>query len=294
MNITIEKINQSHIEDCSKSLHLNLIEFDWLLKRTYHRVFGVKKGSEFTAIAFTWRNEFHPHAEKINIFADETIGSETINELIGKLIHYTPDITADHFVCSVMSDETMIIDTLKKNQFQLMRKTYMPTWKVSVLLEKLEALDTVTRGLYSLDEILQNDDRKPSFIQLLKSDYTHSHLVSPVAERSLIEWEELLLDGEPDLQNSLVYMEDDVIRGYISLYPAGNKHYEFGWIGSLQKEIPIEVLRGILKEQLIRLKNKGVQTVEVEVDSTDLLAFSLFSFAHFEGEHSWDSYKLVF
>ncbi|TFD94431.1 hypothetical protein [Jeotgalibacillus sp. R-1-5s-1] len=295
MTKLIERIEAICISHFSSNLKKKVEGFLWLLKRKrFHQIYGVIKENEINAIAFTWQNEFHPQAEKISMFADETIGPETIKELIGKLIHHTPDTTADHFVCSVLSDESMIIDTLKENQFQLMRKTYMPNWEVSVLLEKLEALNTVTHGVYSLNKILKDEQHKLSFIKMLKSDYTQSHLVSPVAERSLEEWEALLLDGEPDLHNSLVYIENDVIRGYILLHPVSDRHYEIGWIGSFEKDIPMEVLRGIFKEQLIRLRDKGIQTVEAEVDSTDLLAYELFSFAHFKGEPSWDSYKLVF
>ncbi|MEC1177828.1 hypothetical protein P9B03_04975 [Metasolibacillus meyeri] len=115
----------------------------------------------------------------------------------------------------------------------------------------------------SLAQVLQ--DQREAFLTERKRNYEETHLHNPAQNFSWQEWEEFLFDDEVDTALSGVLIEDEQITGYIMLHPVTVSHYEIGWIGQT-KQVDVQAL---LKQQLLALLNKGIQTVEIEVETTD-------------------------
>lgn len=111
---------------------------------------------------------------------------------------------------------------------------------------------------------------------------------------SLEEWEEILLNDSPDTKNSLICLHPAAphhVAGYIMLHPIDGQQYEAGWVGLSGEAEPI-MLQRLLKKQLENLKNKGVEWLELEVDTTDKYAMDLFNFVEFENYEAWKAYIL--
>lgn len=98
--------------------------------------------------------------------------------------------------------------------------------------------------------------------RLLKHNYEQTHLANEAKD---VSWElcrEKLLNDNPDLDLSYIIVNDNQISDYMILHKTEDCHYDVGWMG---KRRHVDILRGLLKKQLIDLEAEGIQTVELKL-----------------------------
>lgn len=101
-------------------------------------------------------------------------------------------------------------------------------------------------------------------------------------------WKDSFINDSPDLQLSFTVMENNRITAFIFLHPVNDDHYEIGWVGNQSNTN----LLPILKQQLNQLCDKGIKTVEFEVDTTDYNAWQFAEILDLNTKLSWNSYIL--
>ncbi|WP_339176329.1 hypothetical protein MKY51_07770 [Solibacillus sp. FSL R5-0691] len=231
------------------------------------------------AIGMSWNNPNHPFAKYIYIAG--TVSNELMNEL---LILQPP---YDRIIFSCWENEQEKIQLIQQFQFQLFRKTFMENYTINDLLQKINEKDEPLL-LVSLEQILKEPTLEEDLFKLLKYSYEHTHLHNPAKEVAWQSWKNSLLNEAPDLQLSFTVIENKRVTAYIFLHPINNEHYEIGWVGQ-QGNTDLLV---ILKEQLKRLREKGIKTVEFEVDTTDYNAWQFAEILDLNKKLSWNSYIL--
>ncbi|WPK13347.1 hypothetical protein R6U77_06635 [Lysinibacillus louembei] len=272
----VRKIQELMDDTIHPELLVQLTEVKWRLdSKKYEELFIATKDSVVTGIAMSWFNDFHPMAKYIQFFALEPMPA-----LLESLLQSQKKV-----VFSCWEDEQSKIKMAEQAGFQLFRQTYMATFSIAALLAKLENIQAIPQ-ITALAQILQHQ-REP-FFSALKRNYEETHIHNPAQNFSWQEWEEFLFDDEVDTELSGVLVEDEQITGYIMLHAVTEKHYEIGWVGQ-SGEVHIQAL---LKRQLLELQKKGIQTVEIEVDTTDWHARALFRFIDLQQVRSWNSYIL--
>ncbi|WP_042477474.1 hypothetical protein [Bacillus ndiopicus] len=276
---TIAKIHELDDLDIHPELIEQLKEIRGLLDRKkYKELFIATKDEVVTGIAISWLNDFHPTAKYIRFFAVESM--PTLLEAV-----LQPVEAQDKIVFSCWEDEHEKITMVENCGFQLFRQTYMAAFPVEVLLAKLKNIETAA-SIKSLEQILLND--KEAFFTMLKTNYEQTHTDNPAQSYTWQEWGSILLDDEVDAELSGAFIEEEQIKAYIMLHPVTNTHYEIGWIGQSEQE----GIQALFKWQLLSLQQKGIQSVEIEVDTTDWHAMKLFSFLNLQEIKSWNSYML--
>ncbi|MFC6464682.1 hypothetical protein ACFP65_06750 [Marinilactibacillus sp. GCM10026970] len=228
------------------------------------------------AVAVSWANPFHPHAEYFKIYLDDSVeeSSELKNQLL-EMLENSPSFTADRFIYSLMNDQTSMIRSLESSHYELIRKTYEPTWTINHCVSKF-TISPYT-NILSYKEAFQQEVLKKELITLLKHNYENTHLVNPATDMSLQEWETFLIDEAPDMDLSLVALDDKGITAYITTFRSDTT-IEIAWVG-MREAHPSSflLLNSLFKTQLLLFEQHGIRSVEPEIDTTDHFVSGLFS-----------------
>ncbi|MER2120447.1 MAG: hypothetical protein ABS935_09280 [Solibacillus sp.] len=271
-NLTQYKIDTHLIE--------SLKNVQWRIQsNNYNELIAEVLDDTVKAIGMSWNNPNHPFAKYIHVSG--TVSNELMNEL---LIHQPPH---DRIIFSCWENELEKIQLIQQFQFQLFRKTFMENYMINDLLQKLKVMEEP--GLMvPLEQILKQPNLEEDLFKLLKYSYEHTHLHNPAKEVAWQTWKDSFINDSPDLQLSFTVMENNRITAFIFLHPVNDDHYEIGWVGNQGNTN----LLPILKQQLNQLCDKGIKTVEFEVDTTDYNAWQFAEILDLNTKLSWNSYIL--
>jgi len=279
-NPTIIKIDNLAQYKIDKHLIESLKDVQWRIQsNNYVELIAEVFNDTVIAIGMSWNNPNHPSAKYIHVTGN--VSNELMNEL---LIHQPPH---DRIIFSCWENELEKIQLVQQFQFQLFRKTFMETYTINDLLQKLKLIDEPLL-IVPLEQILKQPSLEEDLFKLLKYSYEHTHLRNPAKEVPWQAWKNSLLNDSPDLQLSYIAIENNRISAYIFLHPINDDHYEIGWVGQQGNTS----LLPILKQQLNRLWDKGIKTVEFEMDTTDYNAWQFAEILDLKTKLSWNSYIL--
>ena len=231
------------------------------------------------SIGLSWGNPNHPFAKYIHV------SSKATKEILEKMLVLQE--AQDRIVFSCWENEVEKIKLLQHFQFQLFRKTYMEKYEISALLEKLGEI-TMPPVLLSLKQVLTQPSLEQELFKLLKHSYEQTHLHNPAKTENWLIWKEKLLNDNPDLELSYIAIQNNHVAAYIFVHPVDEDHYEIGWVGQQGNAN----LLPILKKQLIELQDKGIKSVDFEVDTTDYNAWQFANLLDLNSKISWHSFIL--
>ncbi|WP_079524045.1 hypothetical protein [Solibacillus isronensis] len=273
-------INLAHMHQykIDEQLKKSLQDVYWRIESNhYHDLIAEIEGQTIKSLGISWGNPNHPLAKYIHFSSNAT------EELLNKML--TIQAPYDRIVFSCWEDEVEKIKLLQMFPFQLFRKTYMEKYEIHTLVEKLDDI-AVPETLLSLKKVLTQPSLEEELFKLLKHSYEQTHLDNPAQTEDWLAWKEKLLEDNPDLELSFVAIENYRVVAYLFVHPIDEKHYEMGWVGQ-QGNVN---LLPILKKQLISLQNKGIRSVEFEVDTTDYNAWQFADLLDLKSKKGWYSY----
>lgn len=271
-NLNEYKINEQ-IKESLKDVYWR-IEFNH-----YHDLIAEIEGQTIKSIGVCWGNPNHPLAKYIHFSSNAT------QEMLKKML--IVQAPYDRIIFSCWENDSEKIKLLQQFPFQLFRKTYMEKYEISILLEKLNDL-TVPLTLLSLKQVLTQPSLEEQLFKLLKYSYEQTHLHNPAQIEDWLIWKEKLLEDNSDLELSCIAIENNRVTAYIFVHPIDEEQYEIGWVGQ-QGNVN---LLPILKKMLIGLQNKGITSVEFEVDTTDYNAWQFADLLDLKSKIGWYSYIL--
>ena len=295
MKWQIEKVESLEALQIEQKLVEKMAEVSGIVRnKRYEQLFVATEQQKVIGIGVSWLNGFHPTAVYFRIFIHDQ--AHDSNEMADALFSCIKKGTVqqDKWIWSGWEPDQRMGEFLDRNGFRLMRKTYMPTLKAADIEKHLAHLEQAD-NCFSLQDVLNHPTLKESFLSLLKETYTATHHINPVNTYSLGEWEDILLDDSPDTERSLICLhptEPTRIDGYIMLHSVDGQCYEVGWVG-VSEGVESGLLQRLFKKQLENLKEKGVEVLELEVDTTDWHAMELFDFLEFEKYDAWSTYLSV-
>ncbi|BAK16849.1 ATPase with chaperone activity, ATP-binding subunit [Solibacillus silvestris StLB046] len=278
ITIKIDNIAQYKMDE---NLEESLKNVHWRIQsKNYTELMAVMINGTIKGIGMSWNNSNHPHAKYIHVAG--TGKNELIKEL---LIHTSP---YDWIIFSCWENELDKIQQVQQFQFQLFRKTYMEKYVINDLLQKLVEVGETPSLLMPLVQILGDPVLEEDLFRLLKHSYEQTHLHNPAKEMDWQKWKDELLNDLPDLHLSYIAIENNRVTSYIFVHPVDDKHYEIGWVG---QRGTLNLLP-FLRQQLILLKEKGISSVEFEVDTTDYNAWQFSEVLDLNAKLCWHSYIL--
>lgn len=257
----------------------------------YRQIIAASKDKSTIGLALSWENPFHPHADYLKVYLDES--AQETNALQKQLLtqlEQNATSSSDRFIYSLMNDQYNIISLLESSGYELIRKTYEPTLAIDDCLTHITEPSHSTVLTYK--EALSNSSLKVELFNLLKRNYVNTHQVNPAADLTLSECESLFLHEQPDLDLSLIGLTNGSISSYITVFSSDQTSVEIAWVG-LDEETPISYLelKQLFKKQLELFKSKGVNSIETEIDTTDYYACGLFSFIKLTELESFHTYR---
>lgn len=285
----IRQVQDIDLSTLMDELRLQLEEVKLRIeKKAFHQLFILEKDDEIIGLSLSWLNSFHPEAKYVRVYTTaactETNWPTALYEQLFKDTYPQKQL-----IFSCWDEKKDAISFMEKQGFKLFRKTYMPDLEVRALLQQMPTVPTF-KQYESLNNVLQNNEKKQVFLTQLKENYENTHLHNPVQTYTWQQWGEILLDDEPDLEYSYVVFIGAQVVAYILLHKLGN-YYEVGWIGFQGNTDDEWKLTALFKTQMELLQREGIKKVSIEIDTTDNSAFSLFSFLDFKQFPSWNSYS---
>lgn len=257
----------------------------------YRQIIAASKDKSTIGLALCWENPFHPHADYLKVYLDESAQeANTLQKQLLTQLEQNATPSSDQFIYSLMNDQYNIISLLESSGYELIRKTYEPTLAIDDCLTHITEPSHSTVLTYK--EALSNSSLKVELFHLLKRNYVNTHQVNPAADLTLSEWESLFLHEQPDLDLSLIGLTNGSISSYITVFSSDQNSVEIAWVG-LDEETPISYLelKQLFKKQLELFKSKGVNSIETEIDTTDYYACGLFSFINLTEFKSFNTYR---
>ncbi|WP_391122214.1 hypothetical protein [Psychrobacillus sp. L3] len=239
---------------------------------------------KLVGVIMAWKNDFHPYCTYFRLLANPLYSSWNIeSKLIAKLGKQNLPLQT-----SIWETATNLKQFYESNGFKEIRRTYMPVLKVDAV--DLEIVDDCS--IKTLKEILLNPTLKIKLLHFVRKTYEETHLDNPVAEKSLEEWEQLLVD-DVIVDGSFIYLDklEQNIKAYSFLHESDQPYtLELGWCGSVK----FDFLQSLLLKQLHYAKEHNVEFLQGEFDTTSPYAMFSLGALPFEPCPTWITYQKIF
>lgn len=238
---------------------------------------------KLVGVIMGWKSEFHPYCTYFRLLTNPFYSSNEIeNKLFAKLGKQNLPLQT-----SIWETAINLKQFYESNGFREIRRTYMPVLKVDSINDDLGI--AYDRLIKTLKEILINPTLKNKLLHFVRKTYEETHLDNPVADKSLKEWEELLLD-DVLIDGSLIYLDslEQNIKAYSFLHKSAQPHtFELGWCGS----VGFDFLQCLLRKQIHYAKSCNVHFILGEFDTTSPEAMFSLATLPFEPCPTWITYQ---
>ncbi|MFJ8067009.1 GNAT family acetyltransferase [Psychrobacillus sp. NPDC096426] len=222
---------------------------------------------KLVGLIMAWKNDFHPYCTYFRLLTNPLYNSSEIeSKLYARLGKQNLPLQT-----SIWETATNLKQFYESRGFIEIRRTYMPVLKVDAVHEDLWIVEN--RSIKTLKAVLVNPPLKTKLLQFVRKTYKETHLDNPVAEKSLEEWENLLLD-DVLVDGSFIYLDT----------------FEFGWSGSVR----FDFLQCLLIKQIHYAKERNVQFLQGEFDTTSPYAMFSLRILPFDPCPTWVTYQNKF
>lgn len=290
-NLIIEDMN--YISDGLKESEKQIMKM--LEDTSISQAVAVSENKEIVSSALSWHNKWHPYAEYIRLFTDQSRSdcAENSEQLLDHLYTHAVKDKVWHLQYPLDSRDQETADILELNGFSLFRRTYEPSIEIKQLNKEYRNIKPHP-NTRTLKEIIEDEKLSKEFFELTTKVYDAGHIDNPRGSRSLNEEKETYLSYPVDIMASLVgFSEEGEIDSYIMLFEPEEQSVEFGWAGA-SSDTKSECLRQLFKSVINDLQRKDIQLLEPEIDTTDYYQYKvLFSFLKFQHMDSWNAYKKI-
>lgn len=145
--------------------------------------------------------------------------------------------------------------------------------------------------LSTVAEIYRNDLLVEELLRLVKRNYERSHEVNPVAKLSLNQWRELTFSDDLIRKGSFLYLKENRIIAYAFLHESNEINMlDLGWVGALEPAYKGEIV-SLVYQQLEFARERGVEFISGEFDTTDEYAFAVWESIPFAPTQAWLTLK---
>src|SRR5690625_568193 len=183
MQIKIKQYKGQEREQLRELFNLNFEDeylLDVLNGRSLNFAYSATLDDQLVGIAFAWTSSFHPHCTYFRILSNPFYHAYNIDEkLLSKVLELkTVELPLQ---TSFWESSYNMQKLYKDNGFSEIRRTYMPTLKVSSFSNDIPHGKKM-HNVKNLNEILPNETITEQLILLVKRNYEQTHEVNAVAE----------------------------------------------------------------------------------------------------------------
>lgn len=248
--------------------------------------------SELVGVVVGWESTFHPHCMYFRIISHPLYEKDGVNETLLKKIESLKSVVKP-LQTSIWHHTEKLNDLYEAAGFELIRKTYLPTLVVSSVEINKYTLRENDFELQTLAEIREDEVLIKQLAKLVRSNYEAAHRVNPVVAASLDKWKKLIFTDDTIVEGSYLYVDQvkKEIIAYSFLHESDDQDtYELDWCGcandALKKWLP-----QLVEQQVTYARQKGVQTINAEFDTTDDYAMEVLKSFPFSFDSTWMTYR---
>ncbi|KMK75831.1 hypothetical protein AB990_11240 [Alkalihalobacillus pseudalcaliphilus] len=255
----------------------------------YTAAFGAYVEKRLVGIIIGWENAFHPSSTYVKFLIDSQYRQLDVAPfLFNELVEH---VKRGFIQISVWESEKEVIHTLQMNQFNEIRRTYMPTLELNNIELKVQFSDSVGR-ITTLGEMVSTPQLMKQLVRLVQQNYEETHRANPVAHMSVEQWEKLVMAEDIISEASFVYVDEkNEIIAYSFLHAGEDEMTnEFGWCG-VKDLNQIDILPYLATEQMIWSREQGKTYITGEFDSTSPYARALYQDLPFQKSPAWLTFQ---
>ncbi|QTD42567.1 hypothetical protein [Sporosarcina sp. Te-1] len=233
-----------------------------------------------TAFASTFTSAWHPYCIYVRLAyewkTEDFLSIKEVVEYLKKTYQKPLFFLLDDRFC-------VLRKVLDEKDFELIRETEI------VRIKPVNVLKGSGGLLRTVSEIKGEASLENSFVKLCKRLYTETHMDNPVAELPDKKWRSAIFDGLLEKYSYVVELDGSII-GFSLVYEPDPVGWELGWLGVEDVE-RMDLLEGMLNEQLRNAFEEGVAFIEKEIDSTCPYSLHLKQITNYEVMETLFSYR---
>jgi hypothetical protein len=228
-----------------------------------------------------WNSEFHPNCTYFAMVTEAHMGYGIESVLFDALLKF--DKLKFPLQTSIWESSYRLKSFYKQRDLLEVRRTYMPSLRVSkVDIERVfPEFNQQDINIKDIKSIGNQQEVKIGLINLVKENYEKTHTINPVAVKSFEKWHQLIFNEEIIEDGSYIVLKDNEIHAYSLLhYSDTPSKFEFGWRGT-RHSTDIRLMLMLTALQINFAVEKGINSIEAEVDSTDKFSIEMLKFFPF-------------
>ncbi|MDV2583447.1 hypothetical protein [Alkalibacillus haloalkaliphilus] len=243
---------------------------------------------ELTGLALAWTSSIHPHCTYFRILTNPAYRVE--EKLLSKLTN--DEKVEAPLQTSVWESQELLRHLYESHHFQEIRRTYLPTLKLSQLDVRKPTTNT-QYVLKSLKDLSLDEQKLNKLITIVKNNYERCHHANPVAQLDNDQWKQMILAEDTKIDGSYIYVDRDNIAAYSFLHESDEKGtYELGWCG-VAEGYSQDIIPTLINHQIQYAVNRGVLHIAGEFDTTDDHAMKAFNSFPFNSSPALITYREV-
>ncbi|MDQ0351690.1 hypothetical protein J2R98_001507 [Alkalibacillus filiformis] len=244
---------------------------------------------QLIGIALVWTSSIHPHCTYFRILTIPDYGAE--DKLLNKLTNQK-EVQAP-LQTSICESSNHLRRLYEAHHFQEIRRTYLPTLKLSQL-DVPEPPTNTQYVLKSLKDLSLDEAKLNQLITVVKNNYERTHQANPVAKLDTDQWKQMILAYDTILDGSYIYFDRDAnVVAYSFLHESDEEStYELGWCG-VAEGYSRNIIPTLITHQIQYAVNCGVQHLIGEFDTTDDHAMEVFNHFPFSSSPALITYREV-
>jgi hypothetical protein len=240
------------------------------------------KNEKLVGLITAWKSNFHPYCTYFAMVTEPRLGYEIETVLIRSLMNY--EAIKYPLQTSIWETSYRLKTFYEQSNFIEVRRTYMPLIQISnINLEVFPSPDFNQKDIYinDLKSLSVQPELRNQLIKLVKQNYEKAHTANPVAELNIDKWEGLIFNEDLVENGSFIVLEENEIIAYSFMhYSNVPEKWGFGWRGTRDKG-NVKLILMLTVYQINFAKEKGIISIEAEIDSTDDFSIEMLKFFPF-------------
>jgi hypothetical protein len=290
MHIVIKKYEEQeekHLKELFSLCFEDVKLLNILNKNRYIFAYSAFLENELVGVMFSWQSSFHPYCTYFRILVNPFYNSLNITE---QLLSRIEDLRTKNVPLQTSVYETVnsLISTYKENGFNVIRRTYSPTLKVSDVVDYIPH-NIENHQIKNLGEVLSDEWLMRELTYFVKSIYEKTHEANPTADFEIDTWRKLILVDDLVKNGSYIYLDknEKSINAFSFLHESEESDsLELGWCGAAEDEHKILIPQLFFHQVNYAIKN-GFQFIIGEFDSTDEYTMEVLNNFPFSPSPTW-------
>jgi hypothetical protein len=247
---------------------------------------------KLVGVAFGWKSSFHAYCTYFKILVNPLYTQSNVVEKLLSRVESLKTIDSP-LQTSIWETSQQAKRVYEKSGFKEIRRTYMPTLRITDFKEKAVPYSEHSHILKSVADISTNNNLLEKLVLLVKRNYEATHKVNPVVTTGLEEWKSLVLSADLIGEGSYVFLDADEkdIIAYSFLHESDDENsYDLGWCGCSSSPYK-ELIQQLIFQQIKYSINNARQALVGEFDTTDSSAMEVLESFPFTPSPTWITYQ---